>query len=146
MATGLPAFDTTVQETNEWLRAVEARLPPCDRWHAYGALRAVLHALRDRLPQPIMLGLAAQVPMLVRGFMMEGWRPSETPVDVRTPAEFEAYVAERLPPAFPRQPGETIEVVLGVLSEHIDTGEVRKVASHLPAPLRAFFPAYLPVQ
>ena len=63
MSTGLPVFDTTVQETNEWLRAVETRLPPCSRVEAYGATRAVLQGLRDRLPLALVLGLSAQLPM-----------------------------------------------------------------------------------
>ncbi len=46
---GLALFDTTVQTTNEWLQDVEAAVG-ADRQVAYRALRAVLHALRDRLP------------------------------------------------------------------------------------------------
>jgi len=67
MSTGLAVFDTSVQETNEWLRAIEQRLRPCERQQAYTALRAVLHVLRDRLPTDAVLGLSAQVPMLMRG-------------------------------------------------------------------------------
>lgn len=44
MSTGLAVFDTTVQETNGLLKAVQARVPPCSRQEAYGALRAELRA------------------------------------------------------------------------------------------------------
>ncbi len=50
MSTGLAVFDTTVQQSNEWLKAIEARLQPCGLGQAYGAFRAVTHVLRDRLP------------------------------------------------------------------------------------------------
>jgi uncharacterized protein (DUF2267 family) len=47
-ATGLPIFDETIQKTNIWLNEIAPALD-CDRHHAYQALRAVLHCLRDRL-------------------------------------------------------------------------------------------------
>ena len=50
MSTGVTALDHTVQETNVWLKGVEQELRLDNRQQAYNALRAVLHALRDRLP------------------------------------------------------------------------------------------------
>lgn len=47
---GVKALDHTVQETNIWLKAIEQRLGIASRQHAYNALRAVLHVLRDRVP------------------------------------------------------------------------------------------------
>ena len=46
---GLETFDTTIQATNLWLKGVMQRLDTEDRHLAYTALRAVLHALRDRI-------------------------------------------------------------------------------------------------
>ena len=48
-ATGLDVFDTTVQKTNIWLNDLMKVLGWQDRHKAYLALRATLHALRDRL-------------------------------------------------------------------------------------------------
>jgi uncharacterized protein (DUF2267 family) len=143
MSTGLPVFDTTVQETNEWLKAVESRLRPCDRQQAYAALRATLHVIRDRLPADAVLGLSAQLPMLVRGFFLEGWRPSSSPTKIRDPEEFIAAVGNLLPPGFPREPGAAIEAVAAVLSERVNESEARKLVQHMPNPLRAFWPAHL---
>lgn len=140
MSTGLPVFDTTVQETNAWLKSIEANLRPCDRQQAYSALRAVLHVLRDRLPMEAALALSAQVPMLVRGFMLEGWRPAGGPTKTRDPQEFAAAVAEELPPAFPRQPNEAVAAVFATLGERLDPGEARKLAEHLPQPVRSAWP------
>ncbi|WP_316164957.1 MULTISPECIES: DUF2267 domain-containing protein [unclassified Bradyrhizobium] len=47
---GVTALDHSVQETNVWLKAIDEQLALESRHHAYNALRAVLHALRDRLP------------------------------------------------------------------------------------------------
>jgi uncharacterized protein (DUF2267 family) len=59
-ATGLDVFDRTLQITHVWLDDIMAELGP-DRQRAYHALRAVLHALRDRLP----LNLAAHPRLLI---------------------------------------------------------------------------------
>lgn len=55
------------------------------RYHAYNALRAVLHALRDRLPPDVAVHLGAQLPMLVRGIYYEGWYMAGKPTKERTP-------------------------------------------------------------
>jgi uncharacterized protein (DUF2267 family) len=140
MGAGLPVFDTTLQETNTWLKALEARLKPCTRQQAYGALRAVLHVLRDRLPLEAVAGLSAQLPMLVRGLYFEGWRPADGLRRIDDPQEFAEVVQIRLPPAFPRQPNDVIEAVFAVVGEHLDPGETHKLVTHLPRSLRTFWP------
>jgi uncharacterized protein (DUF2267 family) len=79
-ATGLSVFDTTLQKTNHWLKELMRLLDWNDRQKAYLALRATLHALRDRLPLEETAQLGAQLPMLVRGFYYEGWDPGDKPV------------------------------------------------------------------
>jgi uncharacterized protein (DUF2267 family) len=140
MSTGLAVFDTTVQESNEWLKLVEAQLPPCERQDAYAALRAVLHVLRDRLPAEAVLGLSAQLPMLLRGVFLEGWR-AEAPTDIRDPKAFAQAVADRLPPKFPRAAAGAIEAVFSAMTRRIDPDEVGKIVRLLPEPLRPYWPA-----
>ncbi len=67
--TGLSSFDTTLEKTNHILREIEQAYgwPKDRRNQSYGALRAVLHALRDRLTVEVTAQLAAQLPLLVRG-------------------------------------------------------------------------------
>ena len=47
----LPVLDSTIQKTHEWLKEITDRLGFPNEKSAFAALRAVLHALRDRLPQ-----------------------------------------------------------------------------------------------
>jgi uncharacterized protein (DUF2267 family) len=82
-ATGLDVFDRTLQATNIWLDDIMQELGWSDRHRAYHALRAVLHALRDRLPVDDAAHFAAQLPMLIRGLFYEGWRPAAVPVNER---------------------------------------------------------------
>jgi len=65
--TGVTALDHTIQETNVWLKAIEEELDLDSRQQAYNALRAVLHALRDRVPPEVAIKLGAQLPSLLRG-------------------------------------------------------------------------------
>lgn len=138
--TGLPAFDETLQLTNAWLKEIMERLGTDDRQYAYLALRATLHALRDRLPKDSAAHLASQLPMLVRGFYYEGWKPSVTPTPERQKDEFLAHVGQ----AFQRSPTADPELmarsVFAVLAERLTEGEVRKVVHLLPHDIRALWP------
>lgn len=136
MSTGLAVFDTTIQQSNTWLKGIEARLRPCDRQEAYSALRAVLHVLRDRLPLEGVLGLSAQLPLLLRGVFLEGWRPGDRPTHIRRPLSFAEAVEGQLAPAFPRDGLGVAEAVFEVMVERLDAGEVDKLIAYLPAPLR----------
>lgn len=66
--TSLDTFDTTIHKTNAWLNELRQELGWDDRHAVYLALRATLHALRDRITVEEVAQLGAQLPMLVRGF------------------------------------------------------------------------------
>ena len=133
---GVAARDHTVQETNAWLAAVAGQLHFEDRHHAYIALRAVLHALRDRLPPEVAVHLGAQLPMLVRGVYYEGWHMAGKPVKGRSVQEFADHVFKELPPRFPMDPLTLARGVYEILWEKLDPGEFTKLMDHLPASLR----------
>ncbi|RPI39423.1 MAG: DUF2267 domain-containing protein, partial [Hyphomicrobiaceae bacterium] len=93
MSTGLDTFDKTVQESNLWLKDMMERLNTTDRHYAYSTLRAVLHALRDRIGPESAAHLGAQLPMLVGGLFYEGWDPTGKPSKERHEADFLAHIA-----------------------------------------------------
>lgn len=144
MTTGLDTFDKTVQESNLWLKDVMERLNTYDRHYAYSTLRAVLHALRDRIGPENAAHLSAQLPMLLRGLFYEGWDPTGKPTKERHDSAFLAHIARELPRAV--ELGEVEEgacAVLDVLSKHIDRGAAIKLAGILPQDLRRFWPAFI---
>lgn len=135
MSTGLAAFDRTVEETNLWLKPLEERLG-LSREQALAALRAVLHTLRDRLPQQTALNFADQLPLLLRGALVEAWRLSSTPTRQRSWDAFADSIADHLPPDFPVNGEVAGQAVLRVVSERMDAHEVNKVLAQLPRPVR----------
>jgi len=144
MTTGLDTFDKTVQESNLWLKDVMERLNTYDRRHAYSTMRAVLHALRDRIGPENAAHLGAQLPMLLRGLFYEGWDPTGKPTKERHESAFLAHIARELPRA--AGPGEIEQgalAVLDVLSKHIDRGAAVKLVAILPQDLRRFWPAFI---
>jgi uncharacterized protein (DUF2267 family) len=134
--TGLSVFDTTVQETNLWLKAIMEGLHTDDRHLAYLALRATLHALRDRLGPENAVHLAAQLPMLVRGLYYEGWRLAASQTKERTRADFLEHVRSELPRGSAIDPNVAVRAVFAVMWEKLDLGEVGKVIDRLPPELK----------
>jgi uncharacterized protein (DUF2267 family) len=108
-----------------------------DRQRGYHALRAVLHALRDRLPVDQVAALGAQLPLLVRGCYYEGWHPAGKPVKEHREA-FLAHVRKELgDPGV--DPEDVTRVVFQVLAGHVTAGEIEHVRDTLPADIRALW-------
>jgi uncharacterized protein (DUF2267 family) len=143
VSTGLDTFDKTVQESNLWLKDLTERLNTFDRHHAYSTLRAVLHALRDRIGPENAAHLGAQLPMLLRGLFYEGWDPTGKPSKERHEAAFLAHIARELPRADESEVEEGTRAVFDVLSKHIDRGAAVKLAGMFPQELRKLWPAFI---
>jgi len=143
MSTGLDTFDKTVQESNLWLKDVMERLETEDRRHAYSTLRAVLHALRDRIGPESAAHLGAQLPMLLRGLFYEGWDPTNKPTKERHEDAFLAHIARELPRASADEVEQGTLAVLDVLSKHVDRGAAVKIAGMFPQELRRLWPAFI---
>jgi uncharacterized protein (DUF2267 family) len=60
-------IEHAVRTTSSWITELAEDLGWEDRWRAYKALGAVLHALRDRLTVAETADLGAQLPLLIRG-------------------------------------------------------------------------------
>ncbi len=138
-STGLKAIDTTVKTTNIWLDDIMDDLRWTDRHKAYEALRAVLHALRDRLSVDGAAHLAAQLPLLVRGIFYEGWHPSGTPVKERRQEQFVAHVAHAFARDREADPAQITRSVLKVLTKHMAMGAAGSLKKSLPEEIRELF-------
>jgi uncharacterized protein (DUF2267 family) len=139
-ATGLDAFDTTIQKTNLWLDDLMQALYWQDRQTAYLAMRATLHALRDRLTVDEVAQLGAQLPMLIRGFYYEGWDPSGKPVRERHREQFLERIEHEFPGADRLGYERVARAVFAVLTKHVSAGEIEDIRQVLPAELRDLWP------
>lgn len=133
-------FGRTVQKSAAWIEEIAADLD-LDAHQAYRALRAVLHALRDRLSPVEAAELAAQMPMLIRGLYYEGWTPTGKPHRVKRPEEFLEHVRAELSGGFDdERAAEAVAAVFRLLNRHISAGELDDVRHCLPHALRALWP------
>jgi uncharacterized protein (DUF2267 family) len=138
--TGLEVFDATVHKTNAWLKRLMDIQGWQDRHLAYLGLRATLHALRDRLTLEETAELAAQLPMLIRGFYYEGWDPTGKPVRERHREQFLARIERELPPGVAVHPESVARAVFRILSERLADGEIDDVRHILPSEIRDLWP------
>jgi uncharacterized protein (DUF2267 family) len=140
--TGLEVFDTTVHRTNSWLKELMQVQGWESRQRAYLALRATLHALRDRLTVEEVTHLGAQLPMLVRGFYYEGWDPTGKPLKVRHKDLFLENIRHELKADDPVDPERIARGVFTVLSKRVSEGEIENVKHLLPEGIRDLWPEF----
>jgi uncharacterized protein (DUF2267 family) len=138
--TGLDVFDTTIQETNHWLKIMMGELGSDSRRTAFNALRAALHALRDRIGLENAVHLGAQLPMLLRGAYYEGWHPAATPTRERHLADFIDHVGAQLPRETTINPAEAARACFAGMERCLDRGELLKVRGSLPHEVLNLFP------
>ena len=142
-ATGLEVFDTTLQKTNAWLKELMVQLSLDDRHRAYLALRATLHAVRDRLDTGEAVQLGAQLPMLIRGFYYEGWKPAHTPVKARHREDFLHEIEQSFAQVLPIDAERVARGVFRLLESRISQGEIADVKHVLPSEIRDLWPTDL---
>lgn len=141
MTTGLDVFDTTLQETNLWLKDLMKRLQTEDRKLAYRVLSATLHAVRDRIGPQNAVHLGAQLPMLVRGFYYEGWHAAGTPTKERHKFDFLEYVSAEIFGGLKVDPETAVRAVFEVMCDRLDPNEIEKLIKLFPEELRSLWPA-----
>ena len=129
-------FANTIEKTNAWLERIGGTMVWDDPHKSYRALRGVLHALRDRLPPTEAVQLAAQLPMLIRGFYFEGWHPADKPEKYRHKKQFLHRVVEEAPWLPENDIERVITAVFEILSSELGEGETNQVRAALPREIR----------
>lgn len=135
-ASAIPAFESTLHKSNTWIRQLMDELGWDDPQRAYHGLRAVLHALRDRLTVAEASDLSAQLPMLIRGAYYENWRPNHTPIPDRTTEQFYSHVYDNFPSDLEFDAEDLVRAVFWLLTQHISQGEIADVKASLPQKIR----------
>ena len=128
-----------VQEAQEWLKQVRDYADLADEQHAYSAMRAVLHQLRDRLTLEEAFDLSAQLPLIIRGVFFEAYNPRHAPEKIRSKQAFLDAVVTKLQP-HRIAPEVAVRAVFATLAHHCDSGEVADVIDQLPSDLKKLWP------
>lgn len=137
---GIHLFDSILEESNVWIKAVMTRLGTDDEHRANLALRATLHALRDRIGPENAVHFGAQLPMLIRGLYYEGWHMAGTPTKERHLEQFAEHVRWTFPVGMDLDPEEAARAVFDVLWEKIPADEIGKLIRMFPTELRTLWP------
>lgn len=133
MQTSIVTFNRTLEQSQSWLKELQAIGNFDNTEQAYTALRGVLQSLRDRLILGAAAHLAAQMPLLIKGVYYDNWDPDKLPEDYRTEEEFLNKVRERF-----RNASSTIDAksatraVFKLLERKISEGEIDHIKSELP--------------
>ena len=122
-----------------WFHDVADELGTEDLLYAGRAMRAVLHALRDRLSVPEAAQLASELPTLIRGIYYEGWKPGAQRHLTHDLDAFLKHIATEGRLAGETEASLAVAAVARVLHEHVSEGELRDVLAILPAKLRPLF-------
>jgi uncharacterized protein (DUF2267 family) len=125
-------FAKVNQQAIIWVKEMMAELRTADASMALHALRAGLHALRDRLTVDEAAQLSAQLPLLVRGIFFEGWDPTGKPLRIRHRAEFLALVHEKYQPRDDLAADDIMLALFRLLARHVSTGELNDIIFSLP--------------
>lgn len=138
---GLEAIDHTVHLTHEWINELTERLGWGSKRSALRLLRAVLHQVRDRLSPDELAQFSAQLPLLVRGMLFEGWMPKRIPVKDRSIDSLAKELEEAMGDDREFRGVQDIRYVFELLNNRISDGEVEDVRARLHEKLRALWPA-----
>lgn len=127
-------IESTVATSRQWLHELlqTLELSEDDAGRAFHALRAGLHAIRDRLPAAEAVHLGAQLPTLVRGIYYDGFRLTNDESKIRTRSEMLARVQRELAPDKRLYAPAVLHAVIALIERHVSAGEIDKVVATLP--------------
>ncbi len=126
-------FENYQTEANVWLKKVAERTGIADRDQAGRIFRAVLHALRDRLPADEAAHLGAQLPIIWKGIYFDGYQPHHRPERIRHEQDWLQFICSKDPVAqnrdFPTLDDAKLafEGVMQALRELISPGQYEQV-------------------
>jgi uncharacterized protein (DUF2267 family) len=128
-------FNGATEKANVWIKDMMAELGTDDPRAALHALRAGLHALRDRLGVEEAADLSAQLPLVIRGLFFENWHPAGKPLRIRNPNDFLALVIENYAPRTDFYADQIVLALFRLLRKHVTAGELGDVVMSLPQSL-----------
>lgn len=135
-------FNEYAGEGNRIINEVADELG-CNRDTAARILRAVLHAVRDRVPADDAVQFAQGLPMALKGVFFDQYDISRTPVIIRSAADFIEFIREKNRFAavvdfpYPQSVVRGLQAVFRVLERNMDYGQVRQIVNLMPGEVQS---------
>ncbi|TNE60409.1 MAG: DUF2267 domain-containing protein [Bacteroidetes bacterium] len=136
-------FNKYIQDGEHFVNEVAKILgKPEDKAKGGRVLRAVLHALRNRITPNESLQMIAQLPMLIKAIYVDGWRFSNEARELRHLGDFIEAVREAGGRATLNdfvtdyETEVAIRAVFRVLRNYVSEGEIADILATLPAELK----------
>ena len=137
---GLESFDRTLEKTHKFINDVAQETGVDDKQIAFIGVKAVLHALRDRIPLEEAAQLGSQLPVLLAGYYYQGWKPAATPTKERSTSAFLDKVRNNLPEKdYPTGIEALTRGVFVALSKWVTAGEIDDVINMLPEDVQSLW-------
>jgi uncharacterized protein (DUF2267 family) len=141
LSTNIISLDRAIQNTILWLNDIQAELKWDSQDNVYRATKAVLQTIRDRLPVEEVVHLTANLPLVMKGMLMDGYDLTEKPTRIWTQDLFFELIEEYYNP-FKRNaihPEDAVRAVVRVLNRRMGGGEMSKVAATMPLEIKELF-------
>lgn len=112
----------------QWLLDIQRELGWDSADKTYSATRAVLQAIRDRLPVEEVIHLAAGLPLIMKGMVLDGYDYTKKPAPIWTQNLFYELVEEYYNPLKRNliHPEFVVPAVIRALNRRMGGGEMRK--------------------
>jgi len=132
-------FATALQATEAWVDDLAKRLGWHDRSHAWRALIATLHALRDCMGRDEAMYIGSELPALLRGFYYQGWHP-RTPRTTRREAFLER-IADGVHHDVTVDAEQVARAVMALLAARISPTELEAAKAATPTAIHNLWPS-----
>lgn len=140
-AQGLEVIDHSMHLTHEWINELTERLDWSSKRSALRLMRTTLQHIRDHLLINELAQLSAQLPLMIRGFLFEGWVPKNTPIKERNANAFIAFIEAQMKQTQEYRGSEDIKCVFDLLNARLSRGEIEDIRASLPESIRGLWPA-----
>lgn len=140
MSTNILSLDRAIQTTIIWLNDIQEELDWDNRDNVYKATKAVLQTIRDRLAFEEVVHFSSNLPLVMKGMMMDGYDIKDKPLTMRSLDEFfemvqQNYDGQRRDIV---NAGQASRAVIKVLKNKMG-GEVLKASASMPGAIKRLF-------
>lgn len=125
-----------------WLQELMRELDAEDKNFAYAAIRAVLSALKERLPREQAMKVVVELPELLGEIYANGWHTSPKVISSKERGKFFDQIRKEFGKGSgPVEPRQLAKTIFDLLEHHVTPGEIEEAISEIPEEVRKLWPS-----